>query len=79
MIQGVNFRAACRGMALQHGVHGRVRNVPDGSVEAAFEGLAGDVGHLLNWKRRGLQLTVVALPPIPRVLVNLGDRAQCAC
>ncbi len=28
--QGVNFRAACRRVALQHGVRGWVRNLPDG-------------------------------------------------
>ncbi len=59
-VQGVNFRAACRRMALQHGVRGWVRNLPDGSVEAAFEGPADDVRHLLDWTRRGPQLAVVA-------------------
>jgi len=59
-VQGVNFRAACRRMALQHGVRGWVRNLPDGSVEAAFEGSADDVRDLLDWTRRGPQLAVVA-------------------
>jgi acylphosphatase len=59
-VQGVNFRAACRRMALQHGVRGWVRNLPDGSVEAAFEGPADDVRQLLDWTRCGPQLAVVA-------------------
>ena len=59
-VQGVNFRAACRRMALQHGVRGWVRNLPDGGVEAAFEGSADDVRHLLDWTRRGPQFAVVA-------------------
>ena len=59
-VQGVNFRAACRRMALQHGVRGWVRNLPGGSVEAAFEGPADDVRQLLDWTRRGPQLAVVA-------------------
>lgn len=58
-VQGVNFRAACRQMALQHGVHGWVRNLPDGRVEAAFEGPADQVQHLLAWARRGPRLAVV--------------------
>ena len=59
-VQGVNFRAACRRMALQHGVRGWVRNLPDGRVEAAFEGSADDVRQLLDWTRRGPQSAVVA-------------------
>jgi acylphosphatase len=59
-VQGVNFRAACRRMALQHGVHGWVRNLPDGRVEAAFEGPADDVQRLLDWARCGPRLAVVA-------------------
>jgi len=59
-VQGVNFRAACRRMALQHGVRGWVRNLPDGRVEAAFEGSADDVRQLLDWTRRGPQFAVVA-------------------
>ena len=59
-VQGVSFRAACRRMARQHGVRGWVRNLPGGRVEAAFEGSADDVRHLLDWTRRGPQFAVVA-------------------
>jgi len=59
-VQGVNFRAACRQMALRQGVRGWVRNLPDGSVEASFEGPADDVRQLLDWTRRGPRLAVVA-------------------
>jgi acylphosphatase len=59
-VQGVNFRAACRRMALQHGVRGWVRNLPDGSVEASFEGSADDVRQLLDWTRHGPRLAIVA-------------------
>jgi len=59
-VQGVNFRGACRRMALQHDVRGWVRNLPDGRVEAAFEGSADDVREVLDWARRGPQLAVVA-------------------
>ena len=37
-VQGVFFRANTRDFAGQVGVFGWVRNLPDGSVEAVFEG-----------------------------------------
>jgi acylphosphatase len=58
-VQGVNFRAACQRMALQHGVAGWVCNRPDGRVEAVFEGPARDVQRLLDWAQRGPRLAVV--------------------
>ena len=59
-VQGVYFRDTCRRMALDHGVSGWVRNLPDGRVEAVFEGPAEGVHHLLDWTRRGPHLAVVA-------------------
>ena len=59
-VQGVFFRATCRRMAEQHGVSGWVRNLPDGRVEAVFEGPAADVGQLVDWSRRGPRSAVVA-------------------
>ncbi len=58
-VQGVFFRDTCRRMAEQHGVHGWVRNLPDGSVEAVFEGPAAEVGRLLEWSRHGPRSAVV--------------------
>ena len=37
-VQGVFFRETTRRRALADGVAGFVRNLPDGSVEAVFEG-----------------------------------------
>jgi acylphosphatase len=59
-VQGVAFRAACRGMAEQHGVSGWVRNLPDGTVEAVFEGNPDAVGQLVEWSRHGPRHAVVA-------------------
>ncbi len=59
-VQGVGFRISCRRVALEHGVRGWVRNLPDGRVEAAFEGPADDVQHLLDWARHGPRMAVVA-------------------
>jgi acylphosphatase len=53
LVQGVFYRDACRRLAGQHGVAGWVRNLPDGRVEAVFEGAADGVGHLVDWARRG--------------------------
>ena len=54
------FRDTCRRMAEQHGVSGWVRNLPDGTVEAVFEGPADDVRRLVDWSRRGPRSAVVA-------------------
>jgi acylphosphatase len=59
-VQGVNFRASCQWMAVQHDVTGWVRNLPDGRVEAVFEGPGEDVRYLLDWVRRGPRLAAVS-------------------
>ena len=59
-VQGVFFRDSCRRLARQHGVSGWVRNLPDGQVEAVFEGRAEDVDRLVEWVRRGPSRAVVA-------------------
>jgi acylphosphatase len=52
-VQGVFFRDTCRRMAERYGVNGWVRNLPDGSVEAIFEGPAGEASRLVEWSRHG--------------------------
>ena len=52
-VQGVFFRDTCRRVAGQQGVAGWVRNLPDGRVEAVFEGDADGVEHLVRWAARG--------------------------
>lgn len=52
-VQGVFFRDSCRREALDAGVSGWVRNLPDGTVEAAFEGAAESVEALCAWCRQG--------------------------
>jgi acylphosphatase len=52
-VQGVFFRDTCRRMAAESGVAGWVRNLPDGRVEAVFEGPPEGVDRLVAWTRRG--------------------------
>jgi acylphosphatase len=59
-VQGVFFRDTCQRMALTYGVNGWVRNLPDGRVEAVFEGRAEDVHRLVDWARRGPSQAAVA-------------------
>jgi len=59
-VQGVFFRDTCQRMALKHGVNGWVRNLPDGRVEAVFEGRPEDVNRLVDWARQGPSQAVVA-------------------
>lgn len=52
-VQGVWFRAGTREAAEQLGLAGWVRNLPDGAVEAAFEGPRPAVEQAVAWCRRG--------------------------
>jgi acylphosphatase len=52
-VQGVWFREATREQAAQLNVKGYVRNLPDGRVEAVFEGTEFAVDSLVAWCQRG--------------------------
>ena len=52
-VQGVAFRAATQSQARAGAVAGWVRNLPDGRVEAVFEGEATAVEALVAWCREG--------------------------
>ena len=52
-VQGVFFRAEARTRAESLGVAGWIRNLPDGSVEAVFEGQDERVESMVEWCRRG--------------------------
>jgi acylphosphatase len=53
LVQGVGFRHAVWTRAASRGLAGFVRNLPDGRVEAAFEGDPGAVDALVEFCRRG--------------------------
>jgi acylphosphatase len=52
-VQGVFFRASTRDVARRLGLTGWVRNLPDGSVEAVFEGDKERVREAVIWCHKG--------------------------
>lgn len=67
-VQGVFFRDSTRDRALQLGLVGYVRNLPDGSVELEAEGSQGSLEELISWCHHG--------PPearVERVQVDWGE------
>jgi len=53
LVQGVFFRQETRKRAERLGVAGWVRNLPDGRVEAMFEGEQDSVEKMLEFCKRG--------------------------
>lgn len=53
LVQGVFYRASTQETAINLGLNGWVRNLPDGSVEAIFEGPAEKVKEAVKWCRQG--------------------------
>lgn len=52
-VQGVGFRWYTRAQARALGLIGWVRNMPDGRVEAVFEGSRADVEAMVVWCHTG--------------------------
>lgn len=53
MVQGVNFRAFTKLQAEKWGLTGWVKNIPDGRVEALFEGEKDYVQKMVDWCHHG--------------------------
>jgi acylphosphatase len=53
LVQGVGFRYYTARSAERHQLTGWVRNLPDGSVQACFEGEEAAVTSMVNWCRSG--------------------------
>jgi len=53
VVQGVFFRASTQSRAKELGLVGWVKNKPNGSVEAIFEGTADRVEDMIKWCRQG--------------------------
>ena len=53
------YRATCARLARRLGLGGSVRNLPDGRVEAVFEGPERLVDEMVDWSRSGPDLALV--------------------
>lgn len=58
-VQGVFFRSSVRSQAMLRSVRGWVRNLPDGRVEAVFEGHKSDVDKVIEYCRQGPDVSTV--------------------
>jgi acylphosphatase len=58
-VQGVFYRVTCARLARDAGLGGHVRNLPDGEVEAVFEGPDDAVDKMIAWCRHGPDLARV--------------------
>ena len=52
-VQGVFFRDSARQKAEELGLAGWVKNLPDGRVEAIFEGPSPEVREMVRWCKEG--------------------------
>lgn len=52
-VQGVFFRQNTLNKAKELGVFGWVKNLPDGRLEAVFEGEKKKVAKIVNWAEKG--------------------------
>jgi acylphosphatase len=59
LVQGIFFRSSTHQMAAGLGLDGWVRNLPDGRVEAVFEGDRESVDQALAWIAHGPPRAVV--------------------
>jgi len=58
-VQGVYFRSTAREVAMEMGITGWVRNVPDGSVEIVAEGEKEKIEKFIKWCWKGPPLAIV--------------------
>jgi acylphosphatase len=58
-VQGVFYRVSCARLARGLGLTGYVRNLPDGRVEAVFEGSDSAVDEMVAWSGVGPDLANV--------------------
>ena len=58
-VQGVWYRKSCKEKAIECGINGFVKNMPDGSVYCEAEGDIEDLMHFLEWCKKGPELAVV--------------------
>ncbi|WP_291459587.1 acylphosphatase [Desulfobacula sp.] len=67
-VQGVFYRAETKNTADRLDVKGYVKNLPNGSVEAVFEGDGPAVTQMMEWCHKG--------PPAAKVEHVLAEKAE---
>ena len=73
-VQGVSFRYYTRQEALVLGLTGWVKNLPDGRVEAVFEGDKDKVNNMIAWCWEGSpSVTVTGVEVTWETPQNLGS------
>ena len=70
MVQGVFYRSWAEQTAKQLGLKGWVKNLPDGKVEAVFEGECSKVEKMVTLCRKG--------PPHARVMSVETKKERCS-
>lgn len=79
-VQRVGFRFSTQDMAHLYGLAGWVKNLPDGRVEAVFEGDRSALQSMLAWCHQGpphAQVdTVIAEPEAPEGLTGFDIRQR---
>ncbi|HEX9822836.1 MAG TPA: acylphosphatase [Actinomycetota bacterium] len=65
-VQGVFYRASAHQRAVELGLSGWVRNLPEGRVEAVLEGPEADVDAMIAWCREGTPLSRVERVEVER-------------
>jgi acylphosphatase len=75
-VQGVFFRDSTRRVARAAGVHGWVRNLPDGSVQAHLEGPAAAVERVLDFVRVGPEQAFVETVDVIEAVPERAERFE---
>jgi acylphosphatase len=59
LVQGVYYRQSTKEKALELGISGIVKNLPDGSVHILASGTADQLNELVHWCKQGPSLAKV--------------------
>ena len=73
-VQGVFFRQSAEEKAVQLGVTGKVRNMPDGSVELTATGEADQLREIKDWCHQGPSRAHVTSVEVRSVPLELFEK-----
>ncbi len=74
VVQGVGYRYSTMNQSRYLGVSGWVRNLPDGRVEAVFEGSQAAIDSMIRWCRQG-PIGAVVKEVVVQYEIPQGDRS----